>query len=85
MRREQGAGQGRRNAQHLLGRGEAECLGARHGYVRYPGNFDLHRVCLLSSVLGVHPEACLLVSGALVGDVTGLPVRYTICLRVGSF
>ena len=33
MHREQGAGQGRRNAQHLLGRGEAECLGARHGSV----------------------------------------------------
>jgi hypothetical protein len=74
-----------RNAQHLLGHGEAECLGARHGSVRYPGNFDLRRVCLLSSVLGVHPEACLLVSGALVGDVTRLPVRYTICLKVGSF
>ena len=27
----------------------------------------------------VHPEACLLVSDALVGDVTSLPVRYTIC------
>ena len=33
MRREQGAGQGRRNAQHLLGRGEAECLGAANGSV----------------------------------------------------
>ena len=37
---------------------------------RYPGNFDFHRVCLLSSVLVVHPDGCLLVSDALMGDVT---------------
>lgn len=56
MHREQGAvgakWKGRWNAQHLLGRGEAECLDPPQ-ICRYLGNRDTRRVCLLLFASGV--------------------------------